>query len=319
MADQKTTALDEMTVPVDTDIIPVVDDPGGTAVTQHMELGTLKTFVQASLGSNATDTEVTASAGSSLPGVAVTAHATPHSKGTPVELIASTAFATQTIEIIVRGVTASSGSNASMLLDIVTGASLDQVLIPELLVGFLPQNLATRFLFPVAIPAGTRVGVQAQAGITVQSAQVSVRLHAAGTHSAAGTTVTALGTSAATSNGTTLTAPSVANTKPASFDTVIASTAATYRFLVVCLSLPAGTTGAVNGDGLCDIAVGAADSETIILGDIPFTTSSSELILYGGSSFYTRNVASGSRLSARYTSTSTSNGCRCSVAIYGIV
>jgi hypothetical protein len=41
MADLKITALTENTTPLNTDIIPMVDDPGGTPATQKMTLATL--------------------------------------------------------------------------------------------------------------------------------------------------------------------------------------------------------------------------------------------------------------------------------------
>lgn len=50
MPDTKTTALTENTTPVSTDIIYMVDDPGGSALSQKMTLATLSTFVKSTGG-----------------------------------------------------------------------------------------------------------------------------------------------------------------------------------------------------------------------------------------------------------------------------
>ena len=41
MADAKITALEENVTPLSTDLIPMVDDPGGTPVTQKVQLANL--------------------------------------------------------------------------------------------------------------------------------------------------------------------------------------------------------------------------------------------------------------------------------------
>ena len=38
MADQKITELDELTTPVSTDLLPIVEDPGGTPKTEKITL-----------------------------------------------------------------------------------------------------------------------------------------------------------------------------------------------------------------------------------------------------------------------------------------
>lgn len=48
MADAKITALTENTTPLTTDILPMVDDPTGTPVTQKITLGNIKTLMSAS-------------------------------------------------------------------------------------------------------------------------------------------------------------------------------------------------------------------------------------------------------------------------------
>lgn len=50
MPDTKTTALTENTTPVSTDIIYMVDDPGGSALSQKMTLATMRAFIKATGG-----------------------------------------------------------------------------------------------------------------------------------------------------------------------------------------------------------------------------------------------------------------------------
>lgn len=50
MADTKTTGLTENTTPVTTDLMYMVDDPGGSALSQKMTLATMRQFVKATGG-----------------------------------------------------------------------------------------------------------------------------------------------------------------------------------------------------------------------------------------------------------------------------
>lgn len=50
MADTKTTGLTENTAPVTTDLMYMVDDPGGSALSQKMTLATMRAFVKATGG-----------------------------------------------------------------------------------------------------------------------------------------------------------------------------------------------------------------------------------------------------------------------------
>lgn len=111
-------------------------------------------------------------------GAAVTTHATdPATKGTAVQLIASTAFDAYLIEI-----TTTSYGNAATTsqgcLDILVGAATEEVLIPNLLMGFsgligLGQK---RWLFPLYIPSGTRIAAQVAGDRVNTACRVGVQL-----------------------------------------------------------------------------------------------------------------------------------------------
>jgi hypothetical protein len=103
--------------------------------------------------------------GANNPGTPVTTHATVTStKGTPVELIASTLFDAYWIEVWAMNysnpATASEGA-----LDILIGTATAEVLIPNLLMGYCGGgNVAGRSMknwgFPLYIPAGSRLSAQ---------------------------------------------------------------------------------------------------------------------------------------------------------------
>ncbi|MHA1572158.1 MAG: hypothetical protein ACTSWM_10070, partial [Alphaproteobacteria bacterium] len=95
--------------------------------------------------------------GNNILGDTVIASATASVKGTPVEFIASTAFDSYWIEILVHDHV---GANSEACLDILKGTSTEEVLIPNLLAGYAGSQGGvpfTVFNFPLYIPAGTRI------------------------------------------------------------------------------------------------------------------------------------------------------------------
>ena len=111
--------------------------------------------------------------GSATPGTSVTTGGSSSTKGTPAELIASTSFDTYRIVIIASGYGTSAISSMGCL-DILIGGATEEVLIPNLLMGFC-GSFGTRdrgpkiWEFPLYIPAGSRLAAQA-AGERVSTA-----------------------------------------------------------------------------------------------------------------------------------------------------
>lgn len=124
-----------------------------------------------------------ADTGTLTPGVSVTTGAAATTKGTPAELIASTPFDTYYL-IVTASDYANAGTACQGAMDILIGAATEEVLIPNLLFGHAGfHGNATvgagpkRWDFPIHIPAGTRISVQACGARTSTAFRVQVYLH----------------------------------------------------------------------------------------------------------------------------------------------
>jgi len=114
--------------------------------------------------------------GSLTAGSSVTTGGTAATKGTPVQLFASTSFDTYWITINAYAY-ANAATDSQGAMDILSGAATEEVLIPNLLMGFcgtqalsLGRGFKT-WSFPLYIPAGTRIACQA-AGQRVTTAVI---------------------------------------------------------------------------------------------------------------------------------------------------
>lgn len=265
-------------------------------------------------------------AGTSLSGVTATAHASTHTKGDWVELIASTGFAAETLQVMILETIAVNATNTSMLLDIGTGPAASEVaLISNLIVGHAQAVVGVSqqiggptFIFQgLAIAAGTRISARIQGAVSADTCKVGVMLRESGGPLTAGSAVTTYGADTATSNGTVPTVAGGTNTE-AAFTQITASTSADIRSFIVSIG-NAGAGAATAADGLIDIATGGAGSETVIVADIPYALNGNEQLSYTGTQLpFINNIAAGTRLSFRYQATSTNNASRPTVAIHGI-
>jgi hypothetical protein len=119
---------------------------------------------------------------SSATAVSVTTGGASNTKGTPVQLFASVGFDAFLIEVVAYGYGASA-TTSQCCLDILIGAATESVLIPNLLAGFCGGDTAAvgcgpkRWLFPIYIPAGSRLAVQAAGDRTSTAFSVYVSLY----------------------------------------------------------------------------------------------------------------------------------------------
>lgn len=116
------------------------------------------------------------------PGTTVTTGGTSATKGTAVELIASTAFDAYWITVLATGY-GNAATTSQACLDILIGAATEEVLIANLLAGFCGGQInavssgAKRWDFPLYIPAGSRIAAQAAGDRVSTAMSVSVFLY----------------------------------------------------------------------------------------------------------------------------------------------
>lgn len=114
----------------------------------------------------------TGTVGATTIGTSVTTGASASTKGTPATLITTTSFETYWVEIAVSNY-ASSAAASDGSLDILIGASTEEILIPDLLMGYcgdpsIGGGIKT-WNFPLYIPGGSKISAQA-AGIRTSTA-----------------------------------------------------------------------------------------------------------------------------------------------------
>lgn len=121
------------------------------------------------------------SSGTTDPGVQVMTGAAASTKGTVVQLIASTAFDSYLMQVVVTGIGVSAGTTR-MCVDILTGAATEEVLIADLLCGFVGSFInvdpgPVQYMIPIYVPAGTRLSARAASDRTSTNCRVSVQLY----------------------------------------------------------------------------------------------------------------------------------------------
>lgn len=230
----------------------------------------------------------------------LTASGTAHTKGSWVELISAANNVHDTHLLFVWCYdTEVSNTDTGMSFDIGIGAAASEiVLIPDILAGFAGVSSGRGNMFPVYIPAGTRIAARNQAVIV--SDTVRVLAHLLGESSwgdpdrIRGKWET-YGFTAATTRGVTMTS-GAANVKGA-YAQIVASTTRDHRYLIP--SVQAADSSVTAARWFIDIAVGAAASEVIIFPDMFVNASGSEIISGATAMPLLRPIPSGSRIAAR--------------------
>jgi hypothetical protein len=243
--------------------------------------------------------------------VAVTANSTAHTKGAWTELIASTSAASDYLQVAVEGVGVGN-TNTATLLDIgVGGAGSETAIVSNVAIGgaaafALTNERSYRFNVPVYIPSGSRVSARIQSVVTGgKTAQVSIRLGAGPNPAGTSSTTTTLGTSTATSAGTSL--PGSNNV----WTQFIASTSAQYGALTVVPSV--SNTSMTSGARSIELGRGGSGSEVTFI-QTEFATSTSESVGLVYTQLAVTTVVASTRLAVRYISTATANASFCAIA-----
>lgn len=201
--------------------------------------------------------------GTATPGTSVTTGAASGTKGTAVQLIASTSFDAYWV-VIVASQYAVAATNSGGCLDILTGAATEEVLIPDLLMGYCGTAFTGRgrktWEFPLYIPAGTRLAAQAAGQRTSAAFRVAIFLYGGNGYPPyrCGTKVTTYGVTVPA--GTTVT-PGASGAEGA-WAQITASTSEDHFALVPSFQGGDDTTKG-NLGYMLDIGMGAATEEEI--------------------------------------------------------
>lgn len=197
----------------------------------------------------------------------VTASATIHTKGAWTELIASTPHDGAALWLYFTDVY-TSGVATDQLCDIGVGAAgAEIVVIPNILIGYA---INIKYMFPLTLPAGTRLVARTQALISSDTMRVYPRIISVtspwgGALPQIGS-YTAYGADLSLSSGVSVPPGASADTWGA-WTQITAATAAPHRLIVVGQTLPAGTTAALaTADGVVQTGVGASGSEQSLSG-----------------------------------------------------
>jgi hypothetical protein len=144
-------------------------------------------------------------------GTLVAAGGTAHTLGSSfTQLIASTSFDTEWVEIICHGVQTAATDSRALLNIYVGGAGSEQILIPNLLAngGTIAATACQPkvYRFPLRIPKGSRISAKSQALILSDNVYVIINLYGGSQlDSWVGSGVEAIGVSTAASAGTAIT------------------------------------------------------------------------------------------------------------------
>jgi len=249
---------------------------------------------------------------------------TAHTKNpTWTQLVASTAFDTDLVLICV-GSNAVSNGDSSTLLDIGIGAaSAETVIIPDLAAGFATSFNSggyRHFIFPLRIPAGSRLAARTQSVRTTGSVDVLVQLYGGPRDPDrwwSGSQVTAYGADLTKSCGTVFTP---GNTGAEGTGVSLGTTTADSDCLVL------GVQGHPNDVAWStvayhfDVGLDSASTEWIESDRYYALASSAEWIIGGGTVWWPifRPVPSGSVLMVRGECSTTADPSVLSAIIYGV-
>jgi hypothetical protein len=177
-----------------------------------------------------------------------------------VELVASTAFDTWLVEVSFQTGGTVSATNTSGLCTIYVGAGgSEEVLIPTLLCGWsaIYSNFfhPRKYIFPLFIPAGSRISAKTQCVTASRSFQVQLKLQGGGEPPIwCGSRVECVGADTANSRGTSVTP---GTTSEGTF-TSIGTNTHEWRYILPMVQGNVADTTQVNGTKSLDIGIGGA-------------------------------------------------------------
>lgn len=252
-----------------------------------------------------------ATTGTTTPGTSVTTGGAATTKGTPAELIASTAFDAYWVTILASNY-GSAAAAAQGAMDLLIGSATEEVLIPNMLFGHAGNygSIITvgpkRWDFPLYIPAGQRLAVQACGQRTSTAFRVQIFLYGGNGYPPfrVGSKVTTYGIGTLP-RGVTLTPG--ASGAAGSWTEITSGTTEDHFAFVPSFQVATDTT--TNTRMLtAEIGIGSA-TEELISQPYMYVTDSGECMEGATNSFPTfHDVPSGTRLVMRASNSGTNDG-----------
>jgi hypothetical protein len=241
--------------------------------------------------------------------VTVTADATPHTMGAWTEIIASTSDDAQII--IVRPSNSTNGTATQGFSDIAIGAAgSEQIIIDGVVSGAINQTSSQicNLIFPIAVPAGSRISARSQNVIASRSGTIQISLMKCDI--AEIKSIQSLTKNPSTSRQFTL----VGND---TWNEIVASTTLPYRALLFFPST--GTANTLAGSAILELGLGASGQEQS-LSVLPALYIVTEYVTLSHNSFFPiywpkTPIPTGSRISAKIDIAASSRD----IAIWGVV
>jgi hypothetical protein len=237
-----------------------------------------------------------------------------NTKGSWVQLVASSSFDATWMYIRFATDGSVSSNINNMLFDVGVGSAGSEVIvIPNVHFNTFPGDNGEGYIFPVSIPAGSRIAARAQADFTsANSGYVALQLFEGGFTQLEAAGADDIGTNTANSNLTSIT--SGTSGVKGSYTQLVASTARDYAGLVVVMNDT--VNNATGGVESLDIAAGGAGSEIVIIPDV-WVRNKSQFTKMNIWVPYLTPITAGTRISARASSSGVS-GAGFNAAVYGI-
>lgn len=257
--------------------------------------------------------------GSSI-GTTLTASGTANAKGSYVQLVASTPTDTDWLMVTVLP---PGSSLATFAVDIAIGASGSELVIAPTLTtsgkssAGGPQGTAVFYMFPCAIPAGTRIAARAQSSTASLVGHVQVTLFPSNfADGSAGSIVDAVGFSAATTLGTS---PTPGTNAQGSYAQLVAATSYDYAGFFLGFDFQNNSAGSTFYSHLVNLAIGASGSEKVILPNLSVSAwcQNSNIINPSNTPYFPISIPAGTRIAVS-DSVSATGGPNIGVTLYGV-
>lgn len=242
----------------------------------------------------------TTSGGTGFPDITMTTGAVGNIPSSWVQGVSSLASDVGFIRVTPTTTWSSSGAATPLIIDIGTGGIGSEVMIIDSInCGFFSLTKThPGWMFPVFIPRGTAVSARIVSPNTLKTMTIRLEYFAPLPGVIPSRTVNSIGADRVNSRGTIMTAPGSSHTKGA---WVALTTATTEPYAALGVSVSGGNDATQStGTLIVDIGVGAAGAERVIIPNVTFETTTTEIVAPKSSLVYPAAIPAGSRLSARW-------------------